>query len=92
MDFQQLINAITPEIYENLKRSIETGKWPDGRKVTPEQLQNSMQAVIAYEEQHMAPEERTGYVPPKPKKAEPCDKDGKDPIAMPEGEQPLKWQ
>ncbi len=92
MDIKQLIDSITPEIYENLKRSIELGKWPDGRGLSQEQKEHSMQAIIAYEEKHKTPEERTGYVPPKPKKAEPCDKDGKDEVVMPNAEQPLKWQ
>lgn len=87
MDLQQLIQSITPEIYQNLKRSIELGKWPDGRVLTPEQKENSLQALIAYETLHFPEEERSGYVPPKPQKAEQCDK--------PEHahtDQPIKWQ
>ena len=28
--FNQAIENITPEIYQNLKLAIEIGKWPDG--------------------------------------------------------------
>ena len=87
MNFDELINSITPEIYENLKRAIELGKWPDGRVLTPEQREHSMQAVIGYELKHLPAEERTGYVPPKPHQH--CGGDGE--VAEPE-EKPLKWQ
>ncbi len=90
MDFQQLIDAITPDIYDNLKRAVETGKWPDGSRLTKEQREHSMQAIIAYDARHKSEEERVGYVPPKHKQqAEPCatkhSNQGSDP-------QPLKWQ
>ncbi len=87
MNIDELINSITPEIYENLKRSIELGKWPDGRPLTQEQREHSMQAVIAYELKHLPAEERTGYVPPKPHQH--CGGEGE--VAEPE-EKPLKWQ
>ena len=63
-EFQQLINNITPEIYQNLKTAVEIGRWPTGAKLTPDQRQMSLQAVIAYEIKHVPAEERIGYVPP----------------------------
>ncbi|NIB41130.1 YeaC family protein [Pseudomaricurvus alkylphenolicus] len=87
MNFEELLGSITPEIYENLKRAIEIGKWPDGRVLTDEQRQHCMQAVIAYEHQHVSAEERTGYVPPKPHSH--CGGEGE--VAEPE-EKPIKWQ
>ena len=62
MNFQDIINSITPDIYRNLQRAIETGKWPDGRILTAEQRELSMQAVIVYESKHIAEAERTGYI------------------------------
>ena len=63
MDLKQLIQNITPEIYQNLKRAIEIGKWPDGREVSTEQRENAMQAVIAYEIEHnLADQQRVGFV------------------------------
>jgi uncharacterized protein YeaC (DUF1315 family) len=62
MDFQQLIGEITPDIYRNLKRAVEIGKWPDGRALTHEQRELSMQAVIAYELRHVDERERTGFI------------------------------
>ncbi len=59
MQLDSLIKAMTPEIYERLSQAVETGKWPDGAKLTEEQLENSMQAVMIYQakvlgsDQHM---------------------------------------
>jgi len=34
-------------------------------ELSKEQRELCLQAVIAYEEKHLSPEERTGYIPPK---------------------------
>jgi len=57
----ELIDEITPTIYGNLKAAIELGKWADGQKLSVEQLQNCMQAVILYEAKYMPEQERTGF-------------------------------
>lgn len=62
--FAQLIENITPEIYESLKTAIEIGKWSDGRKLTQEQKELSLQAVIAWELQNLPEDQRTGYMGP----------------------------
>lgn len=62
MQFKQLIDTITPEIYANLKCAIEIGKWPDGRVLSSEQRELCMQAVIVYENKHIGERERTGYI------------------------------
>lgn len=93
MDFQKLIDSITPDIYESLKQAVERGKWPDGRKLTAAQREHSMQAVIAYDLRHKPEDQRVGYVPPKkvpPKKTEPCGTDKHSEHSA--DQQPLKWQ
>lgn len=82
-DLQQLLGAITPEIYQSLKRAVELGKWPDGRSLTAEQKSLCIQATIAYEHRHLPPEQHTGFIPPKPH--DHCE------TSEPE-ETPLKWQ
>lgn len=87
MNLQQLLSSLTPDIYHNLKRAVELGKWPDGKRLSREQRELCMQAVIAYERQHLPPEQHTGYIEPKPHT--PCEVDeshehGKD-------SEPLKW-
>ena len=62
--FAQLISNITQEVYESLKLAVEIGKWPDGRKLTQEQKELSLQAVIAWELKNLPEEERTGYMGP----------------------------
>lgn len=49
MDLNEMLKAVTPEVYENLKYAVETGKWQNGRGVTEEQRANALQLVLAYQ-------------------------------------------
>ena len=62
MDFNGLIESITPETYEKLKRALELGKWADGVRLTQAQREQVMQAIIAYGERNLAQEQRVGYI------------------------------
>ncbi len=62
MEFDDLIGSITPEAYQNLKRAVELGKWPDGVRLSQEQREQCMQAVIAYDTKHQTEEERIGQI------------------------------
>lgn len=62
--FRDLIDNITPDIYESLKLAIEIGKWGDGRKLTQEQRELSLQAMIAWEAKNLPEDQRTGYMGP----------------------------
>jgi len=89
MNFQDMLDNITPDIYQNLKRAVELGKWPTGDKLSAEQRQTCMQAVIAYELKHLPENERSAYIPPKPHQH--CGSAGE--VAEPEvQEQPLNWK
>lgn len=57
---EKLVSEITPDVYESLKTAVELGKWEDGTKLTPEQLENSLQIIILYEAEHVQEEDRTG--------------------------------
>lgn len=83
MDYRKLIESMTPEIYRSLRRSVELGKWPDGRPLSPEQRRETMQAVIAWGELHLPEAERVGYIDKGRKEGDKCD----DPQ-----DTPLKWQ
>lgn len=85
MDLPTLLKSITPDIYQNLKRSLELGKWPDGKLLTEEQRELTMQAVIVYEAQHIAEDQRAGYIDRSKKTA--CAKDSEDTAE----EQVLQW-
>lgn len=54
MEVKDLIAAMTPEIYQRLMQAVELGKWPDGVALTPEQKENSLQAVMLWQSMHNA--------------------------------------
>ena len=81
LDYRQMIEAMTPEMYRSLKAAVELGKWPDGRRLTPEQREESLQAVIAWGERHLSEQERVGYIDVGHKAGDVCD----DP-------EPLRWK
>jgi uncharacterized protein YeaC (DUF1315 family) len=62
MEYQQLIDSLTPDVVARLRRGVETGRWPDGRPLTPEQREHSLQAIIAWDERHAAAEQRVGFI------------------------------
>lgn len=78
-----MIDSMSPEIYQSLKRSVELGKWPDGKPLTPEQRQHAMQAIIAWGEKHLPQEQRVGYIDKGHKAGDSCD----DPL-----ETTLNWK
>ena len=65
MQLKDFLDAMTPEIYENLKESLELGRWPDGERLTNEQRDRGLQALIAWEYEHLPASERVGYMPQK---------------------------
>ena len=86
MDLPQLLNSITPDIYRSLKQAVEIRKWPDGSKLSEEQLKLCMQAVIAFEQKNLPPEQHSGYIPPEPHTF--CGDDHEHDHA---GEKSIKW-
>ena len=64
MDYEQLVDSLSPDLVARLRRAVETGRWPDGRAVTPRQREDSLQAIIAWEERHLPEAQRTGFIDP----------------------------
>ena len=62
MDYRQLIKTMSLDIYQSLKHSVELGKWPDGKSLTPRQRESSMQAIIAWGEKYLDEKERVGFI------------------------------
>ncbi|MCY4264147.1 MAG: DUF1315 family protein [Gammaproteobacteria bacterium] len=56
----ELLATLTPEIHENLKRAVALGRWPNGNKLSSEQVQQCMQLVILYEAKWLPEDQRTG--------------------------------
>ena len=52
MDFEQVINSMTPDIYQRLVTAVELGKWPDGVALTAEHTENSLQLVMLWQARH----------------------------------------
>lgn len=54
MNVDELVNSLTPEVYQRLVTAVELGKWPDGVALTPEQKENSLQLVMLWQARHNA--------------------------------------
>lgn len=68
--FAEMLRNITPEVYDRLKTAVEIGKWADARKLTREQKELCLQAMIAWELDNLPEEQRTGYMGPQNCKSE----------------------
>ncbi|WP_130835164.1 YeaC family protein [[Erwinia] mediterraneensis] len=51
-ELDALLTAMTPEVYQRLATAVETGKWPDGVALTPEQREHCLQLVMLWQAQH----------------------------------------
>lgn len=49
MDIIQVVDNLTPEMYQRFKSAAETGKWPEGVAVDAEQREVALQIVMAYQ-------------------------------------------
>ena len=91
MNFDQLINNITPDIHAALRRAIEIGKWPDGKALTDDQKALCMEAVINYEQRFVKEQDRVGYIDRGSKaEGELCGDDAGNSFKA-DGVKPLKW-
>lgn len=61
MNYEELIQKMTPQMHQSIKTAIELGKWPDGKRLTKEQIDICLRAVIFYE-QKIPEQERTGFI------------------------------
>jgi len=57
MNVEQLVQSMTEETYNRLKLAVETGKWPNGDRLSPEQLESSLQMVMLYQSQVLQSDE-----------------------------------
>ncbi|MTH46838.1 YeaC family protein [Intestinirhabdus alba] len=52
MNLEQIIDSMTPEVYQRLSTAVELGKWPDGVALTAEQKENSLQLIMLWQARH----------------------------------------
>ena len=62
MNKQTVLASLTPDLVDKFRVTIELGKWSDGRKLTAEQRETCMQAVMIWEHEHLSPAERVGFI------------------------------
>ena len=58
----ELVESLTPEMAQDLKRAIELGKFPNGRIVSEAQRELMLEAVILYDAAKLQEDERTGFI------------------------------
>ncbi len=76
MTLEQLIRSLNPDMYQRLRRAVELGRWPDGGRLTNEQRELCMEAVIHYENLHqVAAQDRVGYIDLTKSSESACSKD-----------------
>lgn len=52
MNLDEMLDTMTPEVYQRLVTAVELGKWPDGVVLTPDQKENSLQLVMMWQTRH----------------------------------------
>lgn len=57
MNFNALVQAMSPETYQSLAEAVATGRWADGQTLSEQQKAHSMQLVMAYQAQVLKSEE-----------------------------------
>lgn len=62
MNYEDLIQAMTPDMHASLSRAVELGKWPDGRKLSQEQKDICLRAIITYDHKNKPESERVGFI------------------------------
>lgn len=60
--FDALVAAMGPEVHQQLKAAIELGKWPNGERLSKEQVELCLQAVIAWDARNLPETERVAYI------------------------------
>ena len=58
----ELVESLTPDMVNDLKRAIEIGKFPDNRAVSEEQRELMIEATILYDALKLPEEERPGFI------------------------------
>lgn len=62
MNFKEMIDNMSPEVYESLKLAVEIGKWPNGVALNDEQKELCLQAVITYDYNKKDESDRVGFI------------------------------
>jgi hypothetical protein len=58
---EQLIDEMSSDVVGSLRLAVELGKWGDGARLNPQQIDFCMQAIILYEAKHLPEQKRVGF-------------------------------
>lgn len=73
--WEALIDSLTPELHQTLKTAIELGRWPNGERLSKEQVELCLQAVIAWDNKHLPEAERVAWIDRRKLKTRHCGDD-----------------
>ncbi|MCB5161879.1 YeaC family protein [Marinomonas algarum] len=62
MNFKEMIDNMSPEVYVRLKQAVELGKWPNGVRLTPDQTELCLEAIITYDYKNKEEKDRVGFI------------------------------
>ena len=60
--WKALVADMSPELHASLKTAVELGKWPNGERLSPEQQEHCLQAIIAWDALYQPEQERVGFI------------------------------
>ncbi len=87
-DFAQSAEQLDATVVAQLRRAVELGKYPNGRRLDEAERALCLQAIIVWEERHLSREQRTGFIDRGSKaEGEVCASDHEH-----EKPQPLHWR
>lgn len=61
-EWKTLVANMSVELHAALKTAVELGRWPGGERLSVEQREHCLQAIIAWDRLHLSHEERVGYI------------------------------
>lgn len=62
MDYSQTVSNLSEEMINKLTTAIELGRWENGEKLTTNQLESAMQAVILWQAEHVGNDNNEPFV------------------------------
>lgn len=63
LTFDEMIEQITPDMHANLQRTVQLGRFADGRRLTREQQADLLHTLMAWEAKNLPEDQRSGFLP-----------------------------
>lgn len=60
--YDALLAQLTPAMIAGLKTAVELGKWENGDRLTPAQVEHCLQAIIAWDHLNLPEEARVAFI------------------------------